>query len=42
MLGNDTTEYEKSLLEKNLKIVNFFSLHTKDNTILSPKTGDVL
>jgi hypothetical protein len=37
MLGNDTTEYEKSLLEKNLKIVNFFSLHTKGQYYFKPE-----
>ena len=29
MLGNDTTKYEESLLDKNLRMVNFFSTHTK-------------
>lgn len=37
MLGYDTTEYEKSLLNKNLKMVNYFSIHTNGQYYFKPE-----
>ncbi|KNF09124.1 hypothetical protein CLPU_4c01700 [Gottschalkia purinilytica] len=36
MLGYDTTKYEKSLLDKNLRMVNYFSIHTNGQYYFKP------
>lgn len=37
MLGYDTIEYEKSILNKNLKMVNYFSIHTNGQYYFKPE-----
>ncbi len=37
MLGYDTIEYEKSILNKNLKMVNYFSIHTNGKYYFKPE-----